>query len=276
MKTRENRSQESGVRSQKQVHNPESTVQSPQSTNMEHGTRNTSPTLSRARAFTLIELLVVIAVISLLAAMTVPITGAVKRNRMRAAARTEMEQIATAIESYKAKLGHYPPDNVDKNNLVNPRINQLYFELIGTTNDGTYYATRDGGARIRDSVADFSAFLGPATTVNGIVNATKRLASDEARASSSFLTGLKPAQIGEVTGQGGDTLKILICSVPAPVDPNNLYPVPGRPGLNPWRYNSSNPTNNPNSYDLWIDLVISGKTNRICNWSKEPLTVGTP
>ena len=29
--------------------------------------------------------------------------------------------------------------------------------------------------------------------------------------------------------------------------------------LNPWRYNSSNPTNNPGSYDLWIQLVIARK-----------------
>src|SRR5262249_23552877 len=95
--------------------------------------------LSRARAFTLIELLVVIAVISLLAAMIFPITGAVTRNRIRARTRAELEQIATYIEQYKAKLGHYPPDNPG-----NPRTNQLYFELVGTTNNGITYVTLDG------------------------------------------------------------------------------------------------------------------------------------
>ena len=40
-------------------------------------------------------------------------------------------------------------------------------------------------------------------------------------------------------------------------------------GINPWRYNSSNPTNNPGAYDLWIQLSISGKTNLICNWNKQ-------
>jgi hypothetical protein len=39
--------------------------------------------------------------------------------------------------------------------------------------------------------------------------------------------------------------------------------------VNPWRYNSSNPTNNPGSYDLWVQLSIAGKTNLICNWSKQ-------
>ena len=39
--------------------------------------------------------------------------------------------------------------------------------------------------------------------------------------------------------------------------------------MNPWRYNSSSPTNNPGSYDLWVQLSIGGKTNLICNWSKQ-------
>ena len=43
----------------------------------------------------------------------------------------------------------------------------------------------------------------------------------------------------------------------------------GVSGINPWRYNSSNPTNNPGAYDLWVQLSISGKTNLICNWNKQ-------
>jgi hypothetical protein len=39
--------------------------------------------------------------------------------------------------------------------------------------------------------------------------------------------------------------------------------------LNPWRYNSSSPTNNPGSYELWIQLRIGGQTNLICNWTKQ-------
>ena len=40
--------------------------------------------------------------------------------------------------------------------------------------------------------------------------------------------------------------------------------------LNPWRYVSSNPTNNPGEFDLWVDIIVGGKTNRICNWSDKP------
>ena len=41
--------------------------------------------------------------------------------------------------------------------------------------------------------------------------------------------------------------------------------------INPYRYNSSSPTNNPRSYDLWIDVLIGGKINRISNWSEQPI-----
>lgn len=37
-------------------------------------------------------------------------------------------------------------------------------------------------------------------------------------------------------------------------------------GPNTWRYNSFNPTNNPDSYDLWAEVVVGGKTNVYGNW----------
>ena len=80
------------------------------------------------RGFTLIELLIVIAIIAILAAMIIPVTGAVNRAKIKSKAHAELEHVATAIELYKAKLGHYPPDNPGY-----PALNQLYFELVGTT-----------------------------------------------------------------------------------------------------------------------------------------------
>lgn len=220
--------------------------------------------LSAARAFTLIELLVVIAVISLLAAMIFPITGAVTRNRIRAKTRGELEQLVTAIEDYKAKLGHYPPDN--PGNVI---TNQLYFELFGTTNDGTAYTTLDGSARI--VVADVPKIFGP--NVTGFVNSNKGSSGDETRMAKPFLNQLKPNQYVSLVNQ----VRILTCSIPAPPQPAPpYYPISSLAGANPWRYNSSNPTNNPNSYDLWVDVVISGKTNRLSNWSREALTVSKP
>jgi prepilin-type N-terminal cleavage/methylation domain-containing protein len=210
------------------------------------------PTLSRARAFTLIELLVVIAVISLLAAMIFPITGAVNKNKIRTRARGELAIIETAIEDYKSKLGVYPPDNPGV-----PATNQLYYELLGTTNSnsGTVYTTLDGSSQINTNL------IPPG--IPGFINANRVAAGDETKRATKFLLNLKPGQIGDI----GNGFKILTSSMPWPQNPS---------GLNPVRYNSSNPTNNPNSFDLWIDVLIAGKTNRICNWSRDVLIVSRP
>jgi hypothetical protein len=37
-------------------------------------------------------------------------------------------------------------------------------------------------------------------------------------------------------------------------------------GKVPWRYNVSNPTNNPGSFDLWVELDIAGKKEIVGNW----------
>src|SRR2546422_995445 len=98
------------------------------------------------RAFTLIELLVVIAIIAVLAAMIFPIVGAVNKVKLRSVAQGGLTQVETAIESYKAKYGFYPPDNPS-----NAAVNQLYFELLGTTASSLgsapfSYTTLDGSA----------------------------------------------------------------------------------------------------------------------------------
>lgn len=213
------------------------------------------------RAFTLIELLIVIAIMAILAAMIIPISGAVTRNRMRAKARTELEQVATGIELYKAKLGHYPPDNP-----VNLATNQLYFELLGTTfsngPNGSVYTTLDGSATVLAS--HLALVFGGPPTIGGIVNSSQGATSDESRSASSFLKGLKPGEVALIKKPGMDPtfdqVKILVSSA-----------VTGVNTINPFCYVSSNPTNNPNGYDLWVDIVISGKTNRISNWNLQPI-----
>jgi prepilin-type N-terminal cleavage/methylation domain-containing protein len=37
-------------------------------------------------------------------------------------------------------------------------------------------------------------------------------------------------------------------------------------GKVPWRYNITNPTNNPGSFDLWVEVEIAGKKEIIGNW----------
>jgi len=98
--------------------------------------------LATSFAFTLIELLVVIAIMAILAALIIPITGAVTRTKLRSRTRAELRSIESAIENYRAKKGYYPPDNPGNGNF----LNQLYYELSGTVYSNGVYVTLDGGS----------------------------------------------------------------------------------------------------------------------------------
>jgi prepilin-type N-terminal cleavage/methylation domain-containing protein len=222
------------------------------------------------RAFTLVEILVVIAIISTLAAMIFPVAGGMRRRAVKARAQVELVQVETAIERYKAKYGFYPPDNAGPlpDKRVNPVTNQLYFELLGTErlNNGNYQ-TLGGSAQI--TAGELNAVFG--AQVSGFVNSSASGGGDDGPVAACFLTGLKPPQIAELSSG----VRLLVCSVAWPED-QAYQPVPTQPGANPWRYVSSRPTNNPSSFDLWIDIMIGGKTNRISNWSKQPQIVSVP
>ncbi len=236
------------------------------------------------RAFTLIELLVVIAIIALLASMIFPITRAVNRTKTLTRARGELAEIETAISSYKAKTGVYPPDNTKPATTLSDRalrhaMNPLYYELVGTTvisPSGAHtpvYQTLDGSAQI--SAANAAAAFG----VSGFVNSDRGGGGDEGQPAQNFLPDLSQNNIGEFRLPSGTLVRDLVCSVPWPANstvPYSPLMTSGAQTLNPWRYNSSNPTNNPTSYDLWVDVIINGKTNRISNWSSQPIIVGQP
>jgi len=209
------------------------------------------------RGFTLIELLIVIAIIAILAAMIIPITGAVKKAKLRGRTEKELTQVETAIELYKTKHGFYPPDN--PGNALNP----LYYELSGTTNNGNVYTTLDRSASITPTA------IQTAFGKTGFMNTMQGKAGDEGIIAENFLkSGLSAQQVATI-----GAVNILIGTVGYPrLQPGELLPnqPPGADlTYNPWRYNSTNPTNNPGRYDLWLDIIIDGKTNRFCNWEKK-------
>jgi prepilin-type N-terminal cleavage/methylation domain-containing protein len=231
-----------------------------------------NPNHSR-RAFTLIELLIVIAIIAILASMVFPITKALNRTKIKTRAKGELSLLQTAIDSYKTKLGVYPPDNPNS-----PVLNPLYYELSGTTlvtggGGAKFYQTLDGATQLSADPATFMSYFG--AKVTGFVNSSRGDSGDDRASAVNFLKGsLKPNQIGDLR-PSPPPLKAIVSTIPWP-QTLPYQPVPTKPGLNPWRYNSSNPTNNPSSYDLWVDVIIDGRTNRINNWSKDPILVSTP
>ncbi len=218
-------------------------------------TQLTSP---RRLAFTLIELLVVMAVIGVLAAMIFPAIGAIKKRAAFKRAETQLKAIESAIETYKANVKVLPPENPG-----NPLLNPLFYELAGTTNTGPTSFQSGGGVII----ANPTTFFGPG--IQGFVNVTRGGGDDEAQAAINCINNLRPNQYLEVNVNGVDGT-ILGITDNGPIMLTNV--VAGKI-INPWRYTSASATNNPGSYDLWVDLIIAGKTNRISNWADKPTPV---
>jgi prepilin-type N-terminal cleavage/methylation domain-containing protein len=228
--------------------------------------RNPQSAIRNRSAFTLIELLVVIAIMGILAALIFPVLNAVKKRQYINHTQAEMALLETAIERYKAAYGFYPPSPTNPPTAGKPStfVNQLYYELVGTTNNNGVYQNLDGSAPIKASDVPIAI-----PGVGGFVNCTKPGAGEDAAAARNFLPDLRPKQRATLTNSPVTyTNVILVASVGGP---DSAYqPLgPGTLNLNPWRYNSSSPTNNPGSYDLWIQLSIGEQTNLICNWTKQ-------
>lgn len=217
-----------------------------------------------AAAFTLIELLVVIVIIGVLAAFLIPVIGVVSRLKYTNAAKAEMNQLETAIDTYKNDRGYYPPGNGDGTNGV---ANQLYYELEGTTltniNGKLTYVTLDGATSILSSDVPV-AF----PNAGGFANCNKQGAGDEVRSAKDYIHELKPHQIE--TAKLHDVQVTIFTSIfGGPDGDYNPLNQPGVNAPNPWRYVSSNPKHNHDGYDLWIQLKINGKTYLIDNWNSK-------
>lgn len=209
-----------------------------------------------SQAFTLIEILAVITIIGVLAGFLLVVTGGVTRTKDISRTKAEMGQIEGALENYKSAYGTYPPAG------TNIMINPLYYELVGTTNNNGIFTTLDG------AVDGYPQGFG----MSGFVNCNRPGSGGEGGAQArDFLLDLKATQVGDITNSSpAYTNNFLVVSVQGDVG----YAPAGIQGANPWRYACPG-TNNPNSYDLWAQLVINKQTNLVCNWSTK-VQINTP
>jgi prepilin-type N-terminal cleavage/methylation domain len=209
------------------------------------------------KAFTLVELLVVIAIIGLLAGLIVSLSGhAIEKSRL-SRVKVELQNVETIIRNYKEKKGFYPPDNP-----ASTVTNQLFYELTGTTYVPGLNPPATAVFKTVKGSEQISATLVASTfNVGGFVNTTQDPVENPV-----FSFNFSPDKYATIMNNTAITL--LVC----PVDGPNMI-TSGSKLINPWNYNSSNPTNNPDSFDLWIDLIGRGKTNRICNWSTTPIVL---
>jgi prepilin-type N-terminal cleavage/methylation domain-containing protein len=199
------------------------------------------------RAFTLVEMLVVIGIIGLLAALALGVGPGVFKARDRAKARAELAKLVTVIENYNSKVKSYPPDNPG-----NTVTNQLFFELMGTTYNptATTWTTLNSQETINQAALN-SYFGGQAFLNTGDLGQAKNFYGDIKSSHYALLRSNPDVAILVGPVRGNPT--------------NELTDVNGK-SVNPWRYNSSNPTHNPKKFDLWLEIKVGDEYEIIGNW----------
>jgi type II secretory pathway pseudopilin PulG len=232
------------------------------------GARGSAPQAAAAAAFTLVELLIVIATIGILAAFLIPVFGSVSRHAVIQRAQSEREQIETAIQNYYSYYGFYPPGNAAASAQFLPAAltNQLYYELEGTTpnvsGSNTNYTTLDSASSV------LAPTVKTAFGVSSFMNYT-RGNTEDSKPAKDFLQGLPAARMATLT-VGANSANLLVTAANSD---DSYQPLPGVKtaigrNANPWRYLCPG-INNPQSYDLWVQIFIGGKTNLICNWKPD-------
>lgn len=245
--------------------------------------------LRAARAFTLVELLVVISIIAVLAGLVVGIAPSASRRMREARVRAELEGLIGAIEAYKIRYGVYPPDNYDPVRRVsNPTMHSLYYELTGVLADNVRGVLLTADDNVAINPNDFQRYFGREGVLNSVpripaLNPAAQQRMDREQKKRLIRREFKPSQYAEIFRSRNDAgyvdLEVLAAGFSGdasgkrgaglfwpPRLPVDQHPVRTNPGLNPWRYVSTNPTNNPGRFDLWVEIREPNRTNIIGNW----------
>lgn len=226
-------------------------------------------------AFTLIEVLTVISIIGVLAAIGAGLSGVANRKMKEATITAQRDQFVTAIESYKADLNQYPPDNAVNGHNANPVIHPLYYELVGTisSNRGALYQTSDR----QETIA--STTIRQAFNQDGFVNSV-----EPGQRPKSYIRDLKSSQLATFDlGSAAPSIDLLVIPARWPRKYAALAPLTGRlPNTAtvdkrmtiPWCYVSTSPTNNPTGFDLWATWNVQFRTRKDGTTETNFLTIG--
>jgi len=219
---------------------------------------------NRRGAFTLIELLVVIAVIAILAGLILATAGIGSSTGRKKRVEAERDALITAIQRFKQDKGYYPPDN--PNSTV---LSPLFYELTGMV--ATLNPANGSPVSFKSPVTaevfqqtDLPGLFGIQGFVNSSADPTQ-VRNYFDKISIGGRTWTFPS--GVATSPSYTLFGIGVKGPPA----EEMHATNGAI-ISPFNYKSTNPANNPDSYDLWIDVTYGGggKNNRISNWSKDP------
>ncbi len=206
------------------------------------------------RAFTIVEILVVIAIMVILAGLVVGMAGVVGDRKAVSRTKAQLQQLVTLIDTYKAKLGVYPPDN--PGNFAAPTNTSLFYELAG--------AVVLGNGDFQTKFATVTpAALNIACGVGGLVNSASGSPEDRAQI-QYLLPKTPPDETNTVTLINGAQTASIVVFVAASEGPAGRR-------INPFFYRIGNATNgahNPNGYDLWVEIKVRSGTKIIGNWKE--------
>jgi prepilin-type N-terminal cleavage/methylation domain-containing protein len=217
-------------------------------------------------AFTLIELLVTIAIIGALAALVLPLSGIATTKMRISRVKAELNRYVNAIESYKLETGEYPQDHGQLNlvssndwKLYHERaaLNPLVYELTGAIYTNRQYLVLADNEEL--SATTFDKLF----KRRGVRNSARNKNDIDFKGFT-----LKEAQREEINPQSyslsaNDDIEILKVPVPGPF----MMEARKNVKFNPWFYDASSTNrHNKNSYDLWAEILVQGKTNVIGNW----------
>ncbi len=92
------------------------------------------------RGFTLVELLLVILILAVLIALLLPALNGSLKTARNAAVGAEINQLAQALASFKARYGDYPPSRIylSEDGNLQPNVKNLYGPVNGNAGDITY------------------------------------------------------------------------------------------------------------------------------------------